>query len=72
MTIALYAFSELDGSMIALTSINEFLVTVHALNKQHCNPDGKNLCRNLKRHETSSPMTSHLSSWMGDNRLDQV
>jgi len=34
----LYAFSELDGSMIALTSINEVLVAVHALNNNKAIP----------------------------------
>jgi hypothetical protein len=59
MTIALYAFSELDGSMIALTSINEFLVAVHALNRQHAIPIDTNCVATLSDTKPCS-LIDHL------------
>ena len=38
LSIVSYAFSDLDGSIVALTSIKEVLVAVHALNKKKANP----------------------------------
>jgi len=60
MTIALYAFSELDVSMVALTSINEFRVAVHALSKQSATPIDSNYVATLRDTKPSSLLTSLL------------
>ena len=64
----LYAFSELDGSMVALTSINDGLVAVHALNNRHAIPMDRTCFGTLKDTKPSSLMTGLLPHYAGQYR----